>query len=45
MLGQLLGDQLGVDGFCAMECSFKAQPADSKPAQQWVKTEFVWKLN
>jgi len=28
-----------------MECSFKAQPADSKPAQQWVKTEFVWKLN
>src|SRR6476646_9773378 len=28
-----------------MECSFKPQPADSKPAQQWVKTEFVWKLN
>ena len=28
-----------------MECSFKPQPADSKPTQQWVKTEFVWKLN
>lgn len=28
-----------------MECSFKPQPADSKPAQQWIKTEFVWKLN
>ena len=28
-----------------MECSFKPQPVDSKPAQQWVKTEFVWKLN
>jgi protein TonB len=28
-----------------MECSFKPQPADAKPAQQWVKTEFVWKLN
>jgi len=28
-----------------MECSFKPQPADSKPAQQWVKTDFVWKLN
>lgn len=28
-----------------MECSFKAQPADAKPGQQWVKTEFVWKLN
>jgi len=28
-----------------MECSYKPQPADSKPAQQWIKTEFVWKLN
>jgi protein TonB len=28
-----------------MECSFKPVPADSKPAQQWVKAEFVWKLN
>jgi len=28
-----------------MECSFKPQPADARPAQQWVKTEFVWKLN
>jgi len=28
-----------------MECTFKPQPADAKPAQQWVKTEFVWKLN
>ena len=28
-----------------MECSFKPQPADAKPAQQWVKTDFVWKLN
>jgi protein TonB len=28
-----------------MECSYKPQPADAKPAQQWVKTEFVWKLN
>jgi protein TonB len=28
-----------------MECSFKPQPADSKPPQQWVKTEFVWKMN
>jgi len=28
-----------------MECSFKPQPADSKPPQQWVKTEFVWKVN
>ena len=28
-----------------MECSFKPQPADAKPPQQWVKTEFVWKLN
>jgi protein TonB len=28
-----------------MECSFKPQPADSKPAQQWVKTDFIWKLN
>ena len=28
-----------------MECSFKPQPADAKPQQQWVKTEFVWKLN
>ena len=28
-----------------MECSFKPQPAEAKPGQQWVKTEFVWKLN
>lgn len=28
-----------------MECSYKPQPADAKPAQQWVKTDFVWKLN
>ncbi len=28
-----------------MECSYKPQPADSKPPQQWIKTEFVWKLN
>ena len=28
-----------------MECSFKPMPADAKPVQQWVKTEFVWKLN
>jgi len=28
-----------------MECSFKPVPADAKPVQQWVKTEFVWKLN
>ena len=28
-----------------MECSFKPQPADAKPPQQWIKTEFVWKLN
>ncbi|HEX7688792.1 MAG TPA: energy transducer TonB [Burkholderiaceae bacterium] len=28
-----------------MECSFKPSPADAKPVQQWVKTEFVWKLN
>jgi len=28
-----------------MECSFKPQPADAKPVQEWVKTEFVWKLN
>jgi len=28
-----------------MQCSFKPSPADAKPAQQWVKTEFVWKLN
>jgi hypothetical protein len=26
MLGQLLGDQLGVDGFVSMECTFKAGP-------------------
>jgi hypothetical protein len=26
MLGQLLGDQLGVDGFYSMECAFKAGP-------------------
>ena len=24
-----------------MECSFKPQPAEAKPGQQWVKTEFV----
>ena len=28
-----------------MECSFKPMPADAKPVQQWIKTEFVWKLN
>jgi protein TonB len=28
-----------------MECSFKPQPADAKPQQQWVQTQFVWKLN
>jgi protein TonB len=28
-----------------MQCSFKPSPADAKPSQQWVKTEFVWKLN
>ena len=28
-----------------MACTFKASPADAKPTQQWVKTEFVWKLN
>ena len=28
-----------------MECSFKPQPADAKPPQQWVQTQFVWKLN
>jgi len=28
-----------------MECTFKPSPADAKPVQQWVKTEFVWKLN
>ena len=28
-----------------MECTFKPMPADAKPVQQWVKTEFVWKLN
>ena len=28
-----------------MECSFKPQPAEAKPGQQWIKTEFVWKLN
>jgi periplasmic protein TonB len=28
-----------------MSCSFKPMPADAKPVQQWVKTEFVWKLN
>ena len=27
-----------------MQCTFKPSPADAKPAQQWVKTEFVWKL-
>jgi protein TonB len=28
-----------------MECTYKPSPADAKPVQQWVKTEFVWKLN
>jgi protein TonB len=28
-----------------MACSFKPQPADAKPPQQWVKTQFVWKLD
>jgi hypothetical protein len=28
-----------------MQCTFKPSPADAKPAQQWVKTEFVWKIN
>ena len=28
-----------------MECSFKPQPPDAKPQQQWVQTQFVWKLN
>jgi protein TonB len=28
-----------------MECTYKPMPADAKPVQQWVKTEFVWKLN
>ncbi|HEY9026858.1 MAG TPA: energy transducer TonB [Burkholderiaceae bacterium] len=28
-----------------MSCTFKPSPADAKPTQQWVKTEFVWKLN
>ena len=28
-----------------MECSFKPTPADGKPQQQWVKTEYVWKIN
>lgn len=28
-----------------MQCHFKPQPADAKPKQEWVKTEFVWKLN
>jgi TonB family protein len=28
-----------------MACSFKPQPADAKPVQQWVQTAFVWKLN
>ena len=28
-----------------MECSFRPLPADAKPQQQWVKTEYVWKLN
>ena len=28
-----------------MECSFKPTPADAKPQQQWVKTEYVWKIN
>jgi protein TonB len=28
-----------------MECTYKPSPADAKPVQQWIKTEFVWKLN
>jgi protein TonB len=28
-----------------MECSFKPQPPDAKPQQQWVQTQFVWKIN
>ena len=28
-----------------MECSYKPQPADAKPQQQWVQTQFVWKIN
>jgi protein TonB len=28
-----------------MECTFKPQPADAKPQQQWVQTQFVWKIN
>ena len=27
-----------------MECSYKPQPADAKPQQQWVQTQFIWKL-
>ena len=28
-----------------MECSYKPSPADAKPQQQWVQTQYVWKLN
>lgn len=28
-----------------MECSFKPQPPDAKTSQQWVQTQFVWKIN
>ncbi len=28
-----------------MECTYKPSPADAKPTQQWVQTQFVWKLN
>jgi protein TonB len=28
-----------------MECTFKPSPADAKPVQQWVQTQFVWKIN
>jgi TonB family protein len=28
-----------------MECTFKPVPADAKPQQQWVQTQYVWKLN
>ena len=28
-----------------MACAFKPSPADAKPVQQWVQTQYVWKLN
>jgi protein TonB len=28
-----------------MECTFKPSPPDAKPVQQWVQTQFVWKIN